>query len=165
MAEVIEVDLEETAKLQTLEMGMLYTKSSLGLQGTANLIRWFADNAEKVLGHQEFSEDGFTGKFIYQPLGVLYGVAPWNFPYNQVLRAAVPNILAGNVQVYKHASNVPMCAAQIEKWFLEAGFPVGIYSNIFVSSSQSELIISHEHVRGVNLTGGERAGKVLGRLA
>jgi succinate-semialdehyde dehydrogenase/glutarate-semialdehyde dehydrogenase len=165
LAEVIEANLEETAKLQTLEMGMLHSESLPGLQGTANLIRWFADNAEKVLGEQEFSEDGFTGKFIYEPLGVLYWVAPWNFPYNQVLRAAVPNILAGNVQVYKHASNVPMCAEQIEKWFLEAWFPVGIYSNIFISSRQSELIISHEHVRGVNLTGGERAGKVLGRLA
>lgn len=165
LAEVIESDTENTAKLQTLEMGMLHSESYPGLQGTANLIRWFADNAEKVLWNQEFSEDGFSGMFTYEPLGVIYWVAPWNFPYNQVLRAAVPNIIAWNTQVYKHASNVPMCAQQIEKWFLEAGFPQGIYTNIFISSSQSELIISHPHVRGVNLTGGEKAGRVLGKLA
>jgi len=165
LADVIEKDLEETAKLQTIEMGMLYNASVAGLKGTGNLARWFADNAEKILWDQEFSEDWFTWKFQYEPLGVLYGVAPWNFPYNQVLRAAIPNILAWNVQVYKHASNVPMCAQQIEKWFLEAGFPVWVYNNIFVSSSQSELIISHPLVRGVNLTGGEKAGRVLGRLA
>jgi len=98
-----------------------------------------------------------TGKYIYDPLGVIFGVGPWNFPYNQILRAAVPNILAGNTQVYKHASNVPMCAEQIEKWFLEAGFPEGVYTNLFMSSRQSELVISHSHVRGVNLTGSEGA--------
>ncbi len=95
------------------------------------------------------------GKYIYDPLGVIYGVGPWNFPFNQILRAAVPNIMAGNTQVYKHASNVPMCAEQIEKWFLAAGFPVGVYQNLFIKSSQSELIMAHKHVRGVNLTGGE----------
>jgi len=165
LAEVIEADVENTAKLQTLEMWMLHSESYPGLQWTANLIRWFADNAEKVLGNKEFSEDGFSGMFTYEPLGVIYWVAPWNFPYNQVLRAAVPNIIAWNTQVYKHASNVPMCAEQIEKWFLQAGFPEGVYTNIFISSSQSELIISHPHVRGVNLTGWEKAGRVLGKLA
>lgn len=102
---------------------------------------------------------------MYDPLGVIFGVGPWNFPYNQILRAAVPNILAGNTQVYKHASNVPMCAKQIEDFFLKAGFPEGIYQNLFISSSQSELILSHKLVRGVNLTGGERAGSALGSLA
>ncbi len=165
LADVIEADLDTYAELQTREMWMLHSESFPGLQGTAKLIRWFADNAEKVLGNQEFSEDGFSGMFTYEPLGVIYWVAPWNFPYNQVLRAAVPNIIAWNTQVYKHASNVPMCAQQIEKWFLDAWFPVGIYTNIFISSSQSELIISHPYVRWVNLTGWEKAGRVLGKLA
>lgn len=92
------------------------------------------------------------GKYIYDPLGVIFGVGPWNFPFNQILRAAVPNIMAGNTQVYKHASNVPMCAQQIEDWFREAGFPQGVYSNLFMSARQSELVISHKYVRGVNLT-------------
>lgn len=92
-------------------------------------------------------------------------MGPWNFPFNQILRAAVPNIMAGNTQVYKHASNVPMCAQQIEDWFREAGFPEGVYQNLFMSARQSELVISHKHVRGVNLTGSEGAGSAVGALA
>ena len=165
LAEVIEADIENSAKLQTQEMGMLLSASKTWMQATADLIRWFVDNAEKVLWDEEFDIDGSRWKFVHDPLWVIYGVAPWNFPYNQVLRAAVPNILAGNTQVYKHASNVPMCAEQIEKWFLEAGFPVWVYNNIRISSSKSEMILEHKHVRGMNLTGGEKAGRVLGALA
>jgi len=165
MAEVIEADLEEYAKLQTQEMWMLYTSSVVGLKGTGDLIRWFADNAQDLIGEKEFDLNGTKWKEMYDPLGVIFGIGPWNFPYNQILRAAVPNILAWNTQVYKHASNVPMCAAQIEDFFLKAWFPEWVYQNIFISSSQSELILSHKHVRGVNLTGWERAGAAIGSLA
>lgn len=165
LAQVIETDLDEYAKLQTQEMGMLYTASVSGLKATGDLIRWFADNLEMYIWDEEFDLNGTQGKYIYDPLGVIFWVGPWNFPYNQILRAAVPNILAGNTQLYKHASNVPMCAKQIEDFFVKAGFPEGIYTNLFVSSSQSELIISHKYVRGVNLTGWERAGSAVGALA
>lgn len=101
----------------------------------------------------------------YDPIGVIFGVAPWNFPFNQLLRAAVPNILAGNTVVYKHASNVPLVAEKIESLFRRAGFPEGVYSNLFAPSSMSELIISHPHIAGVNLTGSETAGSVVGSLA
>ena len=165
LADVIEADLEKYAELQTREMWMLYTASIGGLKWTGNLIRWFADNAEKLIGPEKFEENGTKGKYIYDPLGVIFGVGPWNFPYNQILRAAVPNILAGNTQIYKHASNVPMCAQQIEEFFRLAGFPEGVYTNIFISSSQSELILAHKLVRGVNLTWWERAGSAVGALA
>ena len=165
LADVIDADLENSAKMQTIEMGMLIGPSVKGLEGTGRLIRWFADNAEKYIGPEEYDLNGMQGKYIYDPLGVIYGVGPWNFPFNQILRAAVPNIMAGNTQVYKHASNVPMCAQQIEDWFLAAGFPVGIYQNLFIKSSQSELIIAHKYIRGVNLTGGEGAGSAIGGLA
>jgi len=165
LAEVIEEDLDTYAELQTREMWMLYTASKAGLKGTGDLIRWFADNLETYIWEEEYDLNGTKGKYIYDPLGVIFWVWPWNFPYNQILRAAVPNILAGNTQVYKHASNVPMCAKQIEDFFTKAWFPEGIYTNLFVSSSQSELIISHKYIRGVNLTGGERAGSAVGALA
>lgn len=109
-------------------------------------MRWFADNVETYLGAEEFELNGTSGKYLYDPLGVIYGIGPWNFPFNQVLRAAVPNIIAGNTQVYKHASNVPQCAAAIEQLFLDAGFPEGVYQNIFISASQSELILAHKYV-------------------
>ena len=165
LADVIDADAEKYAELQTREMGMLYSASLAGTRGTANLIRWFADNAEKVLWPKEFDENGTKGKYMYDPLGVIYGVGPWNFPYNQVLRAAVPNILAGNTTVYKHASIVPLCAQQIEEFFDMAGFPKGIYTNIFISGSQSEHIMANDYIRGMNLTGSEWAGSAVGSLA
>ena len=165
LADVIEADLEEYAKLQTIEMWMLYKNSVWWLKATANLIRWFADNAEKVLWEKSWEECWMKGKYVYDSLWVIYWIWPWNFPYNQVLRAAVPNILAGNTTVYKHASNVPMCAKQIEDFFKKAGFPEGVYTNLFISSSKSELIISNKFIRWVNLTGSEQAGSVVWSLA
>jgi succinate-semialdehyde dehydrogenase/glutarate-semialdehyde dehydrogenase len=84
---------------------------------------------------------------MYDPLGVIFGVAPWNFPFNQVLRAAIPNIIAGNTVVYKHASNVPMAAKMIEDLFLEAGFPEGIYQNLFISSRDTEYVLAKEEIK------------------
>ncbi|MCP4523648.1 MAG: aldehyde dehydrogenase family protein [Candidatus Gracilibacteria bacterium] len=165
LAEVFEKNIEEMALLQTKEMGMLYTESLGGLQATITLTKWFANNFESILGNEEFDIDGMKGKYMYDPLGVIFGIAPWNFPFNQVLRAAIPNILAGNTVIYKHASNVPLSAQKIEDLFLEAGFPEGIYQNIFVSSSMTEYILSRKEIKGVNLTGGERAGKAVGSLA
>jgi len=165
LADVIDADVEKYAKLQTIEMWMLLWSSINGLKWTANLIRWFANNAEKVLGKKEYDIEWTKWTSSYDPLGVIFGIAPWNFPYNQLLRAAVPNMLAWNTMVYKHASNVPLCAAQIEDFFVKAWFPEWVYTNVFMSSSLSEQVIAHPHVRGVNLTGWEYAGSVIGALA
>lgn len=165
LADVIEADLEKYAKLQTIEMWMLYKNSVWWLKATANLVRWFADNAEKVLWEKKWAEQNMEGKYKYDSIWVIYGIGPWNFPYNQVLRAAVPNILAWNTTVYKHASNVPMCAKQIENFFKKAGFPEWIYTNLFISASKSELILSNKNIRWVNLTGSEEAGKTIWSLA
>lgn len=94
-------------------------------------------------------------EYQYDPLGVIYGIAPWNFPFNQVLRAAIPNILAGNTTIYKHASNTPLAGEKIESLFREAGFPEGIYQNIFISSSESEYIIARDEIKGINITASE----------
>ncbi len=165
LADVMEEKLEDYAKIQTLEMWMLYTESVAGLKGTVALCRWFADNAETYLWAQDFELNGTSWEYHYDPLGVIFWVGPWNFPFNQVLRAAIPNILAWNTQVYKHASNVPMCAMQIELFFHDAWFPAGIYTNLFMSSRQSEHVIQNPHIRGVNLTGSEWAGSAVWALA
>ena len=111
------------------------------------LIRSFADNSDSLLESKIETENGTTHEFQRDPLGVIYGIAPWNFPFNQVLRAAVPNILAGNTVIYKHASNTPLAGIEIEKLFIAAGFPVGIYQNIMVSSNDSDYILSRKEVR------------------
>lgn len=165
LADVIEEQHEEYAKLQTLEMWMLYTESIAWLKATVNLCRWYADNAETYLWRQEFELNGTQWEYHYDSLWVIFGVGPWNFPFNQVLRAAIPNILAGNTQIYKHASNVPMCAAQIELFFKDAWFPPGIYTNIFMSSRHSEFVISNPFIKWVNLTGSEWAWSAVGALA
>ena len=169
LADLLEERKENYARLETIEMGRLYSVAVKWITWTANLMRWYADNVERVLAQESFKpwEQYWTleGHFQYDPLGVIYGIAPWNFPFNQLLRAAAANIIAGNTQLYKHASNVPLCAQAIQQLFDDAWFPKGVYTTLFIKSSQSELIIKHDAVQGVNLTGGERAGAAIGSLA
>jgi len=165
MADLLDERNADYALLETREMGSLWSFSKSVLKWTANLIRWNADNVDTVLGDELFSSDWLTWHIQYDPIGVIYGIAPWNFPFNQLLRAAVPNILAGNTVVYKHASNVPMCAAAIAQLFHDAWFPEDVYTNLVISSSQSELIIAHPAVQGVNITWSETAWSVIGALA
>ncbi len=165
LAEIIHDRQSELAEIQTKEMGMLYTYSFTGLGSTIKLIHWFADNSESLLANEVETKNGTTHEYQYDPLGVIFGVAPWNFPFNQVLRAAVPNILAGNTVIYKHASNTPLAGLGIEELFLQAGFPVWVYQHLMVSASETEYILSRPEVRGVNLTGSEGAGRSIGALA
>lgn len=165
LADIIDQNREELAEIEMKEMGMLYSYSFAGLTKTANLIRWFANNFEKILEEKTFETQWLRVVSQFDPIGVIYGIAPWNFPFNQVLRAAVPNILAGNTTIYKHASNTPIAGQKIEELFLAAGFPKWIYQNIFISSSESEYILSRKEIQGVNLTGSEGAGSVIGALA
>ncbi len=165
LADVIDSKHEELAKLETMEMWRLYHAATSWLKSTANLIRWNADNVERILGDEDFAHDGLVGKYTYDSIWVIYGIAPWNFPFNQVLRAAVANIIAGNTTVYKHSSNVPLCGQAIEDLFAEAGFPKWIYTNLYSSGSQSEHIIANKHIVWVNLTGWERAWSAIGSLA
>ena len=165
LADLLDERNDACALLETREMGSLWSFSKNVIKGTANLIRWNATNFETVLADEPFDAEWLTGHIQYDPIGVIYGIAPWNFPFNQLLRAAVPNLLAGNTVIYKHASNVPMCAAAIEQLFVDAWFPTSVYTNIFISSSQSELVLAHPAVQGVNLTGSETAGSAIGALA
>lgn len=165
LADELENDIEECAKLETIEMGMLNHSSKAGLQKTANLIRWFANNFEEILQDTSYETEWLKVKEVYDPIWVIFWIAPWNFPFNQLLRAAVPNILAGNTQVYKHSSNVPLIALKIEELFKKAGFPDWVYQNLFVSSALSEDIIKNKYIAWVNLTWSEWAGSAVWALA
>lgn len=165
LASELEKDIDECARLETIEMGMLNHISKAWLQKTVWLIRWFATHFEEILQETSYETEGLKVKEMYDPIGVIFWVAPWNFPFNQLLRAAVPNILAGNTQVYKHASNVPMIAQKIEDLFKKAWFPEWVYTNLFVSSALSEDIIKHKYIVWVNLTGSENAWSAVWALA
>jgi succinate-semialdehyde dehydrogenase/glutarate-semialdehyde dehydrogenase len=165
MADLIDERNADYALLETREMGSLWSFSKNVLKGTANLIRRNANNFESVLANESFDAEWLKWHIQYDPIGVIYGIAPWNFPFNQLLRAAVPNILAGNTQLYKHASNVPMCLEAIHQLFVDAGFPIGVFTALYMSASQSEQIISHPAVQWVNITGSEDAWSSIGALA
>lgn len=165
MADLIDERNADYALLETREMGSLWSFSKNVLKWTANLIRWNVHNVDYVLAHEHFDAEWLRGHIQYDPIGVIYGIAPWNFPFNQLLRAAVPNILAGNTQLYKHASNVPMCLEAIHKLFADVGFPAWVFTALYISASQSEQIISHPAIQWVNITGSEDAGSSIGALA
>ncbi len=165
LASELEKDIDECARLETIEMWMLNHISKAGLLKTISLIRWFANNFEEILGEKKYESEWMNIIEKYDSIWVIFGIAPWNFPFNQLLRAAVPNILAGNTQVYKHSSNVPLTALKIEELFKKAGFPEWVYTNLFVSSSLSEAVISNKYIAWVNLTWSERAGEVVWALA
>lgn len=164
-ADELEKDIDECARLETIEMWMLNHISKAGLQKTISLIRWFANNFEEILWEKKYISEWMNVIEMHDSIWVIFGIAPWNFPFNQLLRAAVPNILAGNTQVYKHSSNVPLTAVKIEELFRKAGFPEWVYTNLFVSSSLSENIISHKYIAWVNLTWSEKAGSSVWSLA
>jgi succinate-semialdehyde dehydrogenase/glutarate-semialdehyde dehydrogenase len=159
---------DEFSRLLTLEMGKLYGESLGEVELTASILDYYAENAEAFLAPEHLAtvraEQG-TATVFSTPIGVLLGVQPWNFPYYQLARVAAPNIMAGNVIMVKHASNVPQCAAAFEQLFLEAGAPAGVYTNIYATKEQIGSLIDDDRIRGVALTGSEAAGSVVAARA
>lgn len=158
----------EYARLLTLEMGKLYSESLGEVELSASILEYYADNAEAFLAPQVLpSKPGETGRAVVhsEPLGILLGIQPWNFPYYQLARVAGPNLMAGNVVIVKHASIVPQSAAAFEKLFLDAGAPKGLYSNIYATKEQLSSMIDDPRIRGVALTGSEQAGAIVAARA
>ena len=165
LAKIMLEQQEELAKLDTIEMWMLFSWALWDVSKSASWTVYFAEHAKKWLVDIEFNEWWLQWKKVYESLGVIFTISPWNFPYNQVFRNAVPNILAWNVVLSKHASNVPQVARKIEELFLQAGFPQWVYQNLQVSSSLTEKIISDFRIKWTNITWWEKAGRVVGSLA
>ena len=157
---------EELSALQTLEMGKTMKSGPAGLVKCAAVCDYYADNAEKILGNELIEGDDSEERFVrFDPLGVVLAVMPWNFPFWQVYRFAAPAIMAGNVGLLKHASNVPQCALAIEKSFIEAGFPKGVFQNLFIGAGRVEKVIYDSRVAAVTLTGSEKAGASVAGIA
>jgi len=153
------------AELMTLEMGKL-VKESMGEVGlVANILSYYAEHAEKFLAPEKLSTERGDAVVESSPIGVLFGVEPWNFPFYQLVRFAAPNLMAGNVVMIKHASIVPQCALAFEKLFADAGAPAGAYTNLFISKDQVAKVIDDERIRAVALTGSEAAGAIVAQRA
>lgn len=153
------------AELMSLEMGKVITEALAEVDKCALACTYYAENGEAILSSNSIATDASHSYIAYRPLGVVLGIMPWNFPFWQVLRCAIPTILAGNAFVLKHASNVPQCAQAIHDLFLEAGFPPHLFQNLFIESSDIATLIDSPCVVAVTLTGSEAAGKSVAEAA
>ncbi|WP_405606268.1 NAD-dependent succinate-semialdehyde dehydrogenase [Polaribacter sp. Asnod1-A03] len=165
LADILEANKEEYAKIATQEMGKLITQSRKEVEKCALVCRYYADNAEKLLADEIIKTEAAKSYVTYQPLGITLAIMPWNFPFYQVIRFASPALMAGNTTVLKHASNVQGCAFAIEQVFEEAGFPKGCFTNLNVTSDNIEPIIKNKNIVAVTLTGSEPAGRSVAKIA
>ena len=158
-AKILEDEQERLGRLMTLEMGKLLKAGCEEAVKCAWGCRYYAENAERFLA-DEPAKSTATESFIhYQPLGPILAVMPWNFPFWQVFRLAAPALMAGNVVLLKHASNVPQCALAIEDIIRRAGFPEGGFQTLLIGSGQVRRVLEDARVAGVSLTGSEQAGR------
>ena len=166
LAKYLREHSDELSRLQTLEMGKTLSSGPIGIEKCAALCEYYASTAESVLSDEPLAGFEKVERYVsFDPLGVLLAVMPWNFPFWQVYRFAVPALMAGNVGLLKHASNVPQCAEMIEKTFREAGFPDGVFQNLLIGSPRVERVIRDKRVMAVALTGSEKAGADVARIA
>jgi len=157
-ASILREKCDEFAKPITLEMGKLFREAQGEVELSADILDYYADNAEAFLAPEKLAVDEGEAFVENAPMGVIFCVEPWNFPYYQLARVAGPNLMVGNTLIVKHAPNVPQCALAFAKLFLDAGAPVGAYTNVFLSNDQAAVAIADKRIKGVALTGSERAG-------
>ncbi len=156
---------EELAVMMAEEMGKPVTQGRAEVKKCASVCRYYAEKAEAQLSDELLVDGDQRSWLCYRPLGVILAVMPWNFPLWQVFRFAAPTLMAGNVALLKHASNVPRCAQAIDDIFCDARFPRGVFQSMFISSDQVADVIADVRVKAVTLTGSTPAGKAVAELA
>lgn len=158
-------NVEEYARMITLEMGKPISESRAEINKCAWVCDFYAKNGEKFLADEIIETDAQKSFVKNEPIGCVLAIMPWNFPFWQVFRFAAPTLMAGNTGLLKHAPNVFGCAKLIEKVFAKAGFPSGVFQNLIVHQDDTEMIIANKAVKAVTLTGSERAGAAVAKIA
>jgi succinate-semialdehyde dehydrogenase / glutarate-semialdehyde dehydrogenase len=161
-AEILENEKEELGRVMTTEMGKTLRSAVDEAAKCAWACRYYAENAERFLADEIVETNARRSYVRYQPLGVVLAVMPWNFPFWQVFRFIAPSLMAGNVGLLKHASNVPQCALKIEEIMCRAGFPEGAFQTLLIGSRQVEAVLADPRVAAATLTGSEGAGVEVG---
>ncbi len=167
-ADILDADSDTLAATMTAEMGKTLTAAKAEIAKCAKGLRYYAEHAPDMLADDVADAEavGASRAFHrFQPLGVVLAVMPWNFPLWQVIRFAGPGLMAGNVGLLKHASNVPECALYLEDLFRRAGLPDGVFQTLLISSKQVEKILRDPRVAAATLTGSEGAGRSIGEIA
>ena len=164
-ADLLRARKDDWAEVMTGEMGKPITEARSEAEKCAWVCDYYAENAKDFLSTETIETDALKSMVRYDPLGPVLAVMPWNFPFWQVFRFAAPSLMAGNVGLLKHASNVPGCAMAIEEIFREAGFPEGVFQALLIGSDKMEPVIRDERIKAVTLTGSEIAGKNVAEVA
>jgi succinate-semialdehyde dehydrogenase / glutarate-semialdehyde dehydrogenase len=164
-AAILHAKADEFAHLMTLEMGKRISEARGEVEFSSNILAYYAKNAERFLAPLKLHPTIGEAHMESSPIGVIFGVEPWNFPYYQLARVAGPHLMAGNVLVVKHAGCVPQCAMAFERLWIEAGAPVGLYTNLLISHEQSDQVVDDPRIKGVALTGSVAAGRSIAARA
>src|SRR5689334_17697986 len=161
-ANILEDEKEALGRLMTTEMGKTLSSAIAEAAKCATACRYYADNAEQFLADELVETSASRSYIHYQPLGVILAVMPWNFPFWQVFRFIAPGLMAGNVGLLKHASNVPQCALKIEDILRRAGFPEGAFQTLLIGSQRVDDLLNDPRIVAATLTGSEQAGIQVG---
>ena len=168
-ADILEADVERAAEMITVEMGKPIAQSRAEVLKCAKNMRYYADNAESFLSADELTDpssvNASAAGTVWQPLGVVLAVMPWNYPLWQVIRFAAPALMAGNTGLLKHASNVPQSALYLDDLFEKGGFPAGSFRTLLIGSREVAAVIEDSRVKAVTLTGSEPAGRAVASTA
>ena len=158
-AAILHERADEFARIMTLEMGKRISEARGEVEFSSRILAYYAKNAERFLAPTKLNPTVGEAHMESSPMGVIFCVEPWNFPYYQLARVAGPHLMAGNVLLVKHAGIVPQCAIAFEKLLIEAGAPAGLYTNLLISHEQSNRVVDDPRIKGVALTGSVAAGK------
>jgi len=164
-AGILKENVDEFARPMTIEMGKRISEARGEVEFSSQILTYYAKHAEKFLAPVKLHPTIGEAHMESSPIGVIFGVEPWNFPYYQLARVAGPHLMAGNVLMIKHASCVPQCAIAFEKLWIDAGAPAGLYTNLLISHDQSDKIIDDPRIKGVALTGSVAAGRSIAARA
>ncbi len=164
-AELLRANPDKFAKAMTLDMGKRIDEARGEVQFSADILDYYAEHAERFLAPVELNPKVGKAHMEISPMGIIFCVEPWNFPYYQLARVAGPHLMAGNTILVKHAANVPHCAVLFEELLRDAGAPTGLYSNLFISHDQSNKLIDDVRIKGVALTGSVEAGRTIAARA
>lgn len=165
VGQILRGNVDEYAKVITSEMGKPITESRAEIEKCAWVCEYYAEHAEEFLAPEQIETDATKSFVRHDPIGTVFAVMPWNFPFWQVFRFAAPTLTSGNTGLLKHASNVFGCAEKIEEVFLKAGYPKAVFQNLIFHHDETETVISHDAVQAITLTGSEKAGSAVAQLA